>query len=157
MRTRLRFAALVLAPAMLIAGGPPQELVGEWSYTETSTVGFTNGAGNYAPPSGTARTYHIYPTGEYKDSVMMQHSLYNCTDTVNITESGRVVLDGQRLIFDSRGGDLESRDNCTARFNYQKKIPPRQYVNTSWSLSHDRWGMRLCLSHDGANACYYRK
>jgi hypothetical protein len=136
----------------------PPELVGEWSSVHTSTVNYVDrGTGSYAPPSGTGTSYTILPDGQYKSASLIQSSMYNCTMTVNAYEEGVLRLNGNVVVFDSKGGTLDSKDNCNSRFNYRKPIPANQ-TTYNWRLERDQWGVKFCIVKPGVKEdCAYKK
>jgi hypothetical protein len=145
-------------PVPATGGALPPRLAGKWENISTSTVGYVNNAtGSYAAPSGEGTTWYIYANGQWKSDTLMQSSMYGCTMRVFASESGTVSVNGGTITFDTRGGELDSSDNCNKSFNYKKPLPVRRYVY-QWRLERDQYGEKLCLG--GANTkttCYYRK
>jgi hypothetical protein len=107
--------ALLIAPvAMAQLGVIPGRLAGTWQSSEVRGLCFTDRAtGASSRPSGASITYRISPGGSYKEDTLMQTSAYNCTDIVFAPESGRVRVEGSRIVFTSSGGNLNSQDNCS--------------------------------------------
>ena len=159
----MRFTALfVLSTGSVLLRsqnfGVPPELVGDWESTSVRSTTFQDrSTGAYAKPSGSATAYHIAADGQYKEEALIQSSMYNCTDTVFVSETGRVRLDASGLTLVSTGGRLTSRDNCNARFNYEKQLPPREYAFASWQVRNGQSGPELCLEKDHQVFCYHRK
>ncbi len=138
-------------------GALPPQMIGDWSKMSTSTVTYQNSAGSYAPPSGEGTTWHIFADGSFRSETLMQSSMYNCTMTIFVTESGAVRTNGSSVVFESVGGPMDSKDNCHREFNYRKTVPPRQYVYF-WRVFHDQWGQHLCLAERGkAEECFTKK
>ena len=123
----------------------------------TSSVSFQNGVtGSYAPQSGNGDIYDFKPTGEYEYYGLIQSSLYNCTMTVNISDPGVATVNGSTITLQTRGGKMDSKDNCSASSNYVKQLPAKTYVY-QWRLEQDQWGLQLCLSAAGAKDTCVRK
>lgn len=163
MKIRTSVWLIVLSVAMILLAqdrGPaiPSQLAGNWEAISTSTVGFVNRqTGSFSAPSGEGTTYHIFPDGQYKKEALIQSSLGACTDTVFITERGNVTIQESTIVFAARAGELESRDNCTKRFNYKKPLTLQQRT-FGWRLQRDQFGVQLCLSKAGfKDSCYYKK
>ena len=154
-----RLVLLVATPVFIIAqnANTPSGMAGTWSSSEVRTVQFNDRAtGAFAKPSGATITYHITDNGDFQEQTLIQTSMYNCSDVVFATESGRVHVDGTKLVFDSIGGRLTSQDNCNARFNYAKQVPANQRVFTQWSIRNGQAGPELCMSDDKNHLCYKR-
>lgn len=151
-------AALAPKQAARQATAFPPDLAGEWSSVHTSTVQFTDRTtGSFAPPSGNGMQYKFFPDGRYQSAGLIQSSMYNCTMTVNAFEEGTIEIKGNLLTFHSRGGTLDSKDNCNSSFNYRKPIPAND--NTyAWRIDRDQWGTRFCIVKEGVKEdCAYKK
>lgn len=148
------------APAATPApdGNYPRVLAGRWSSVSTSNVQYTNQAtGSWAPPSGEGTSWEIFPDGRWRSDSLIQSSLYNCTMTILAGESGRYRVNNGTITFDSVGGEMDSKDNCSRNGNYKKPLPARQYVY-QWRVERDQWGEKLCLASPGGKpSCFYRK
>ena len=134
----------------------PPEMLGTWTSSEVRSTTFRDAVGGYSRPSGAVVRYSFSSDGRYKEDTLLETSMYNCTDSVFATEAGNVVISGSGVVFKSSGGTLKSTDNCNARFNYSKVLPPRDYVYSSWGLRNAPSGTELCLVKDGKTLCYRR-
>jgi len=156
----VRLALISIVP-LYVAAQPanlPPSITGAWSSSEVRSVQFKDRAtGAFAKPSGAIITYHISPDGQYRKEALIQTSMYNCSDVVFATESGRVFLDDGKLVFASTGGKLNSQDNCNARFNYSKQLAPKRYVYSQWLLRDGQAGPELCMADEKTHLCYRRK
>lgn len=155
MRRQLRTALLAQFSS---ASSIPPQLLGEWTSVSTSTVAFRDQAtGSYAAPGGAGVSYRFTSDGRFPTDAFIQSTIGSCTSAAFITENGSVAVNGHSLILDSRGGEIDSKDNCVRSSNYRKSIPARQYVHTAWRIDRDQWGERLCMVADGKESCYRRK
>jgi len=135
----------------------PAEIVGAWSSSEVRTIQFSNRSSTaFARPSGATIKYQINPDGTYREDTLIQTSTYNCTDTVFAEETGRIHVDGSKLVFEATGGTLRSTDNCNARFNYVKQLPHRERVMTEWLVRNGSSCPELCMSDSKHPLCYKR-
>lgn len=127
----------------------PPVLAGEWTSMHTSGVMFTNKAtGSWAPPSGNGTQYKFFPDGRFQSASLIQSSLYNCTLTVNAWEEGTIEVNGNAITFHSRGGTLDSKDNCSQGSNYKKTLPANDKSYT-WRMKQDEWGTYFCIVAPG--------
>ncbi|MCW5774076.1 MAG: hypothetical protein KIT16_20700 [Rhodospirillaceae bacterium] len=91
----------------------PPGLVGTWSTSRVSTIGYRNRVtGTYASPSGHIYTYTIAADGRYTVSGLLQSTLYNCTISIFKSESGVLAIAGDRLTLTPREGKVISKDTC---------------------------------------------
>lgn len=152
-------SAIALAAVTLQAQSVsiPSEMVGVWSSSEVRSIMFSDRSNTaFSRPSGATVKYEINADGSYREDTLIQTSMYNCTDTVFAEETGRVRIDGSKLVFEAMGGTLRSTDNCNARFNYVKQLPHAERVMTEWLLRNGQSGPQLCMSDGKHPLCYKR-
>ena len=129
---------------------PPALLIGSWGYTETRAIQFQNRAtGAFANPSGSSVKLQVYPDGTSEDSGLIQQSMYSCSTKIFITRHGRLTFDGDAVIFHYEGGLVSSKDNCNARFNYEKGATPQVRRFDSWTIRDTVNGRELVLATAG--------
>ncbi|HLJ50690.1 MAG TPA: hypothetical protein VKU01_31975 [Bryobacteraceae bacterium] len=129
---------------------PPAAVIGVWGYTETRATQYQNRAtGSFARPSGSSVKMEIYGDGSFKDSGLIQQSMYNCTSTIFITRAGHVTFEGNAVVFHYEGGHVSSKDNCNARFNYEKGAAPEVRRFDAWTIRDSANGQQLLLATGG--------
>ena len=136
----------------------PAQLVGTWSYTETNATQFRDRAtGSFARPSGSSSTFEFHADGTFKNWDLIQQSMYNCTETVYIVFTGHAVFDGPAIRLHYDGGHVSSKDNCNARFNYEKPAKPEIRDYDSWTIRHTPNGPQLLISAGGRVRLIYTR
>lgn len=139
------------------AGKLPAEVLGDWTNASASTISFVDSStGASAPHGGDMETYHILPDGTFKGEVVIQSTLYQCTVTAIIMESGNVFVNGGDLIFSRLGGSITNKSTCNSSLNYSKPLELRnlKYV---WHTAAGQYGPQLCLGAPGKSpTCFSR-
>lgn len=80
-------------PAVAPAGATPEALLGDWSWTTISTVGYQDRTtGRLAEPSGMSAQFSFLAGGRYKMVFYVRQRLYNLPSESTTTEEGIVVF-----------------------------------------------------------------
>lgn len=136
----------------------PSALVGEWQARRGSGSSYYNpNSGSYSAPNATIDSYKFFADGTYEHAMLMTNSLYNCTIRVFGRETGKAVVEGNRLTITPGPGTLEYTDNCRPQMN-SKKATKMDQKKWQWEIGRDELGVKLCVRDaEGASACYYRQ
>jgi hypothetical protein len=133
-------------------------IIGKWYSGSGSGVNFYNpSTGQWAAPSGTGSSYEFFPDGRYVQAGLLQSSMYSCTMTVFVYETGRWSLQGNTILFSPISGRVKSQDNCNRSFNYEKPKDLKKHSATISFRPNEYSGEeQLCLTDENGEVCYRR-
>jgi hypothetical protein len=84
--------------------------------------------------------YFVFqPDGSYEKGFLMQSSLYNCTMTVFAYHTGKITVEGDKVVLNPKYGRMKSTDTCVSANNYEK--PDELKTETMyWNTGKDEFG-----------------
>lgn len=133
-------------------------LAGEWLYRiRGSSITYTDGAGNYADPSGELSGYKLKADGTYEHGYLLSSSLYGCNTKIFGYETGVWGIQGNRINFQDKTATLTSKDTCNKSGNYVKKRDLSNY-SYPFRIERDEYGVKMVLIlGDGGEEPYYKQ
>jgi hypothetical protein len=148
----------VMNAAMPVAaGGVPPALVGTWGTGTVSGVGFRNTAtGSVTNGGGTQVQYKFLPGGRYEYAAVTTQNMYSCSSEFMTFKTGIVNIQGDVLTFIPQTSKFTSRDNCSARRNYEKPAGMERETY-HWRVERDEYGAKMCLKNEKINGCAYKR
>ncbi len=134
-------ASLVSIPHVSHADGIPNQLQGEWSYGQISSMQYQY---HYTAQSdGSSDRIKVKPNGDYERARLLQISTYDCASYLFIQEKGKVKIDGQKLTFEPNNSFVKGQE-CSASNTYQRHNTAK--VETySWSLEKNDYGQEVLV------------
>lgn len=137
-------ASLLSIPHVSRADGIPNQLQGEWSYGQISSIQYQNSyTGESAQPNGSSDRFKVTPNGDYERARLLQISTYDCASYLFIQEKGKVKIDGQKLTFEPSNSFVKGQQ-CSVSNTYQRHNTAK--VETySWYLEKNDNGQEVLV------------
>jgi len=135
------------------SAGSLGDIVGRWQVSHMNSLTTQNVySGAIGDSNGMIAEFDVKPDGRVIFSFYLSQVNYGCTTKLKTTKTGRVSIDGSRLVFNYATGTTTSQDSCNAKYNYTKSLGPTTDAY-DFGLSTKDGKRQLCIANDKLKDC----
>lgn len=133
--------------------GSRGDVVGRWQVSHMNSLTTQNAySGAIGDSNGMIAEFDIKPDGRVIYSFYLSQVNYGCTTKLKTSKTGRVSVNGSRLVFNYATGTTTSQDSCNAKYNYTKDLGPTTDTY-DFGLSTKDGKRQLCIANDKVKDC----
>ncbi len=139
---------IVMGTVMAVSGEEPAALVGRWTNGRVSSIQYQNAyTGAPAPTNGNTFAWEFRADGTYSFTGLVQSVMYQCTTTFFSNESGKYVVEGDRVSVRPEKNPYKMTNNCAPSAN---KEAPGKLVDRSYRFRVSADGLLELTGEDKA-------
>lgn len=129
------------------------DIVGRWQVSHMNSLTTQNVySGAIGDSNGMIAEFDIKPDGRVIYSFYLSQVNYGCTTKLKTSKTGRVSVEGSRLVFNYNAGTTTSQDSCNAKYNYTKDLGPTIDAY-EFGLTIKDGKRKLCFANDKLKDC----